>query len=58
VKIETFCKRTGWPLDEFMNLGIFTVAEILALYGMEVRIVIRHRRRTVTIPIPAPRGKP
>lgn len=33
MKIKTFCRRTGWPYDEFMDLYWSEAAEVLALYG-------------------------
>lgn len=32
--LKTWCKRTGWPYEEFMALQWTEASEILALYGM------------------------
>lgn len=39
MKIETFCRKTGWPVDEFMSLGIVEACEILALFGLQLAYV-------------------
>lgn len=34
MKIETFCKRTGWPFEEWQELPMSHALEILGLYGL------------------------
>jgi hypothetical protein len=46
MKIETFCKRTGWPIEEFLQLKVFTeVIPLLALYGLRLRLVELPKKR-------------
>lgn len=43
MKIETFCKKTGWPLEEFMELYWSEAAEILAFYDLHLTFIIPRR---------------
>jgi hypothetical protein len=43
--IEAFCKKTGWPLDEFLETPVTTVIEVLALYGMRLGFGKRRTKR-------------
>lgn len=43
--IDAFCKKTGWPLEEFMALPVTEAIEIGLLYGYRLAVMEKRNKR-------------